>query len=189
MPPIVLAMIAVAALMHAAWNVLIKTSGDPLLVAERGMIAATIVGLPVAVVGWLVIGSPAIPAEAWGLGVLSGLLEVVYFVLLLWGLSRPSVLAAVPRGVRRIVLFLGDISYSLYLVHYPLLVVIGAGWIAMAGQKPINVMWPLLASLVPIPFAYVLWRLIERPSQALGRALARPAARDRDRAVTSGSAP
>jgi peptidoglycan/LPS O-acetylase OafA/YrhL len=123
---------------------------------------------------------PGIEHFIWG---------VVYFVLLLWGLSRPSVLAAVPRGVRRTVLFLGDISYSLYLVHYPLLVVIGAAWIAMAGHKPINVIWPLLASLVPIPFAYVLWRLIERPSQALGRALARPAQRDRDRAVTSGSAP
>jgi drug/metabolite transporter (DMT)-like permease len=99
-PPIVLAMIAVAALMHAAWNVLIKTSGDPLLVAERGMIAATIVGLPVAVVGWLVIGSPAIPAEAWGLGVLSGLLEVVYFVLLAAAYRRGglSVVYPIARG-------------------------------------------------------------------------------------------
>ena len=100
MPPIVLAMIAVAALMHAAWNVLIKTSGDPLLVAERGMIAATIVGLPVAIVGWLVIGSPAIPAEAWGLGVLSGLLEVVYFVLLAAAYRRGglSVVYPIARG-------------------------------------------------------------------------------------------
>jgi len=93
-------MIAVAALMHAAWNVLIKTSGDPLLVAERGMIAATIVGLPIAVVAWLVIGSPAIPAEAWGLGILSGLLEVVYFVLLAAAYRRGglSVVYPIARG-------------------------------------------------------------------------------------------
>lgn len=100
MPPIVLAMIAVAALMHAAWNVLIKTSGDPLLVAERGMIAATIIGLPVAVLAWFAMGRPPIPPESFALGVLSGLLEVVYFVLLAAAYRRGglSVVYPIARG-------------------------------------------------------------------------------------------
>lgn len=95
----------------------------------------------------------------------------LYFLLMLWGLNRPAALVAVPQTVKRAVLFLGDISYSLYLIHFPLLLVLGAGWMATFGHKPINVIIPLLTSLIPIPFAYVLWRFVERPSQALGRTL------------------
>ncbi len=100
MPPIVLLMIALAALMHAAWNVLLKTSGDPLLTSGRAMIAATSIGFPLAVIGWFATGQPAIPPEAWLLGVISGLLEIAYFILLAAAYRRGelSVVYPIARG-------------------------------------------------------------------------------------------
>jgi peptidoglycan/LPS O-acetylase OafA/YrhL len=65
--------------------------------------------------------------------------------------------------------FLGQISYSLYLVHYPIFLVLGAWWVGAFGRKPVSVFVPLIASLIPIAAAYVLWRLVEQPSQSLGR--------------------
>jgi peptidoglycan/LPS O-acetylase OafA/YrhL len=99
---------------------------------------------------------------AWG---------AAYFVLVLWGLGRPHIVSALPSRIRKAGLFLGSISYSLYLVHFPVLVVAGAAWIAMFGGKPASVAIPLVASLLPVPAAYALWRFVERPSQAYGRAL------------------
>ena len=100
MPPIVLLMIALAALMHAAWNVLLKTSGDPLLTSVRAMIAATSIGFPLAVIGWFATGRPGIPPEAWLLGIVSGLLEIVYFILLAGAYRRGelSVVYPIARG-------------------------------------------------------------------------------------------
>src|SRR5690349_19154427 len=80
LPPVVLALIAVAAVMHAAWNVILKRSGDPLITSGRAMIAGTLAFAPLAVIAWLASGRPAIPVEALALGVVSGLIEVVYLV-------------------------------------------------------------------------------------------------------------
>jgi drug/metabolite transporter (DMT)-like permease len=99
-PPEVLALIAVAAVLHATWNVMLKTSGDPLRTGNRAMVAGTLIGLPFAIGGWLVIGRPAIPPTVWGLGILSGLVEVVYLVLLAGAYRRGdlSVVYPVARG-------------------------------------------------------------------------------------------
>jgi len=99
-PPVVLAMVAVAALAHAAWNVLIKTSGDPLTTSGRAMVAATVAGLPVAAAAWLLSGRPGVPLEALALGVVSGLLEVAYFVLLTGAYRRGelSLVYPIARG-------------------------------------------------------------------------------------------
>ena len=68
--------------MHATWNVLLKTASDPLRTAGRSMLIGAVLLLPIAVVGWFVTGSPTIPADAWRLAVLSGLLEAAYFIFL-----------------------------------------------------------------------------------------------------------
>jgi peptidoglycan/LPS O-acetylase OafA/YrhL len=99
---------------------------------------------------------------------------VVYVLLVLWGLNQPAPLARLAPWLRRAGLFLGDISYSLYLIHFPVLAVAGASWVAVYGGKPTSLLVPVLASLLPIPLAYVMWRLVEKPSQALGRAVGRP---------------
>jgi len=100
LPPIVLAILAIAAVMHAAWNVLLKTSGDPLLMSGRAMLAGTIACLPLAVVAWFAAGQPGIPRDALALGVVSGLMEVVYLILLAGAYRRGelSVVYPIARG-------------------------------------------------------------------------------------------
>jgi drug/metabolite transporter (DMT)-like permease len=80
--PIVFALIAVAAVLHVTWNVLVKTSGDPLRAAAIGMIVGAVALTPLAIVGWFAIGRPAIPPEAIALGIGSGIFEAIYVVVL-----------------------------------------------------------------------------------------------------------
>lgn len=82
MDPLVFGLIAAAAILHVTWNILVKTAADPLRAAAVGMASGAVLLSPAALVGWLAIGRPAIPAEAIGLAVLSGALEAGYVVLL-----------------------------------------------------------------------------------------------------------
>lgn len=129
----------------------------------------------------------AIAARATGVpfGFEHFLWGVIYFLVLLWGLNRQvPPLRILPDAVTRALLRLGDISYSLYLVHFPVFLALGALWIAVFGSKPTNVLVPLAASLVTIPVAYVMWRFVERPSQAWGRAASLPASTVATRVAT-----
>jgi drug/metabolite transporter (DMT)-like permease len=80
--PLVFGLIAVAAVLHVTWNVLVKTSGDPLRAAGVGMALGAVVLTPLAIVGWVAIGMPAIPPEAVALGIGSGVFEAIYVVVL-----------------------------------------------------------------------------------------------------------
>ena len=82
MDPLVYGLIGVAAVLHVTWNVLVKTSGDPLRAAAVGMTVGAVVLTPLAVVGWFAIGRPAIPPEAIALGIGSGIFEAIYVVVL-----------------------------------------------------------------------------------------------------------
>ncbi len=82
MTPAVLAIVGVAALLHASWNVLLKTTGDPLRTSGRLLASSAAVYLPFAVVVWFVVGRPPIPPAALALGVVSALLQATYFILL-----------------------------------------------------------------------------------------------------------
>src|SRR5512142_912948 len=75
-------MVAVAAVIHATWNVILKTSGDPLRTSARAMVGGIIVGLPFAVAAYLATGAPGVPPDAVLLAILSGCIETAYFVLL-----------------------------------------------------------------------------------------------------------
>jgi uncharacterized membrane protein len=82
LPPAIILLLLVAAVMHATWNVLLKTAADPLRTAGQGMLVGAGFLIPIAFLGWLVAGRPAIPDGAWRLAVLSGVLEAAYFVFL-----------------------------------------------------------------------------------------------------------
>jgi drug/metabolite transporter (DMT)-like permease len=82
LPPGIILLLLVAAVLHAAWNVLLKTADDPLRTAGRGMLVGAGFLIPIALIGWLVTGRPAIPDGAWQLSILSGILEAAYFVFL-----------------------------------------------------------------------------------------------------------
>lgn len=100
MDPLAFGFIALAAVLHAAWNILLKTAGDPLRTATVGVVAASVVLVPLVVAGWLFLGRPAVPREAWLLGVASGLVEVAYFVFLAAAYRRGdlSVVYPLARG-------------------------------------------------------------------------------------------
>jgi drug/metabolite transporter (DMT)-like permease len=81
-PPFALGLIAIAAVLHAGWNVLLKTSGDPLLTAVRLQAIGTAILLPIGIGAWLVEGSPAIDGGGVAIALVSGGLEALYFFLL-----------------------------------------------------------------------------------------------------------
>ncbi len=82
MPTLAIALVLVAAVLHAGWNVLLKTSGDTLWTAVRLQAIGTAILLPIGTWAWFANGRPAVPPEAIGLALLSGVLEAVYFVCL-----------------------------------------------------------------------------------------------------------
>jgi uncharacterized membrane protein len=98
--PFVFALIAGAAVLHVAWNVLLKTAGDPLRAAAIGMTSAAAVIVPAAANGWVLIGRPAVPPEAIGLSIASGALEAAYFGFLAAAYRRGdlSVVYPIARG-------------------------------------------------------------------------------------------
>ena len=100
MDPFVIAIVAVSAALHVAWNVRLKTAGDPLRAATVGMLAATAGIVPVGAIAWWVSGRPALPVEGVALGVLSGVVEAGYFVLLAAAYRRGdlSVVYPIARG-------------------------------------------------------------------------------------------
>jgi uncharacterized membrane protein len=98
--PFVIAIVLVSAGLHVAWNVRLKTAGDPLRTATVGMLAASAGIVPVGIVAWWLDGQPALPVEGVALGVLSGVVEAVYFVLLSAAYRRGdlSVVYPIARG-------------------------------------------------------------------------------------------
>lgn len=100
MDTLALVLIAVAAVLHAAWNILLKSAGDPLRTATIGVVTASAVLLPGAAVGWVVLGRPAVAPAAWPIGIASGVVEVLYFVFLAAAYRRGdlSLVAPLARG-------------------------------------------------------------------------------------------
>jgi uncharacterized membrane protein len=98
--PLVFGLIAGAAILHVAWNVLLKTAGDPLRAAAIGLTAGAAIIVPGAAIGWFLTGRPPIPAEAILLGTLSGLIEAAYFSFLAAAYRRGdlSVVYPIARG-------------------------------------------------------------------------------------------
>lgn len=81
MEPWVVAIVLLAAVLHVVWNVLLKTSGDPIRTAAVGTLAAAAIIAPVAMVAWI-LERPPLPPTAIAIGIASGAVETAYFVLL-----------------------------------------------------------------------------------------------------------
>ena len=100
MDPFVIALVLVSAGLHVAWNVRLKTAGDPLRAATVGMLAASVGIVPIGFAAWSFDGRPPLPVEGIALGVASGLVEAVYFILLSAAYRRGdlSVVYPIARG-------------------------------------------------------------------------------------------
>ncbi|MBA2254664.1 MAG: EamA family transporter [Chloroflexi bacterium] len=95
MPPLAMALALGAALLHASWNLALARSRDPQLVTAIGMLAGSLLLLPVALLDWRV------GLEAWPFIALSAVLELVYFIALAAAYQRAdlSLVYPVSRGV------------------------------------------------------------------------------------------
>ena len=100
MPPGVFVLVLVVAVLHVAWNTLLKTSGDTLRTAERAMIVGVAVFAPFVLIGWLAVGRPGLEPQTVALAILSGFLEAAYFVCLAEAYRRGdlSVVYPIARG-------------------------------------------------------------------------------------------
>jgi uncharacterized membrane protein len=100
MPTVALILVIVAAVLHAGWNVLLKTSGDPLRTAVRLQAIGTAVLVPFAIVAWLANGRPPLEPAGVGLALGSGVLEAIYFLCLSAAYSRGdlSLVYPIARG-------------------------------------------------------------------------------------------
>jgi len=81
-PLFAIGLVAIAAVLHAGWNVLLKTSGDPLLTAVRLQAIGTLLLGPIALVAWVASGQPPIDGGGVLIALVSGVLEALYFFLL-----------------------------------------------------------------------------------------------------------
>jgi Predicted acyltransferases len=80
--------------------------------------------------------------------------------LLILALATPHALSAAPLR------FLGRISFSLYLTHHACIT--AAKWLAGGEQANNWILWAVSIALA-FPAAYLMYLLVERPSQQLGR--------------------
>ena len=97
--------------------------------------------------------------------------QAIAFSMLLVGLS----LYAVPLLVNRLTTFLGRISYSLYLLHSPLVMFLRPAYRAVyewtLPNTPKLLICLALTFALVVPLAYCTYRFIERPGIRLGNRL------------------
>jgi uncharacterized membrane protein len=98
--PFIVGLVAVAAVLHLAWNVRLKTAGDPLRAATIGMLSASVGIVPLGIAVWWIQGRVALPLEGVLLGLASGVVEAAYFILLAAAYRRGdlSVVYPLARG-------------------------------------------------------------------------------------------
>jgi len=89
-----------AAVIHASWNVVVKTSDNPLRALAWAMAAVSVVLLPPAAAIWWLAGRPGLPVEAWLLVGISAILETIYVTLLSEAYQRGelSIVYPIARG-------------------------------------------------------------------------------------------
>lgn len=112
--------------------------------------------------------SPAVEAYAWA---------AFSWILFWWGLQNPRAVQRPENSVLRALAFVGTISYSLYLLHFPFFRISGAVWKEIFGTKPANLMVPFAFAFVAIFLAAIFYKWVEAPSHRLARQLARTPAK------------
>ncbi|WP_028669049.1 acyltransferase family protein [Runella zeae] len=80
----------------------------------------------------------------------------------------------VRNRVNSFFLYLGKISYSIYLIHFPIFKILGLLYVDFFGTKPTNLLVPILVSILIIPLAGVFYKFIENPSHKMARKWSEP---------------
>jgi drug/metabolite transporter (DMT)-like permease len=121
MPPSALALVLLAALMHALWNLLLKGSQNRMRTAWLASAVGGLLGLP-----FILLSDPA-PLRSWGFAAVAALIEVVYLTLLSAAYARGDFSAVYPlaRGSAPALL---AVWAALLLGEQPS----AAGWLGLA---------------------------------------------------------
>ncbi len=127
MPPLAIGLVLVAAVLHAGWNVLLKTSGDPLRTAVRLQAFGSLALVPIAVVAWLANGRPSIEPAGLGLVAVSAVLETLYFLFLSAGYRRGDLSLVYPIARGSAPLLSVAVGIGLLGERLPLVAWIGVG--------------------------------------------------------------
>jgi len=117
--PLALALVLGAAALHATWNVLLKTSENPLHAAARAVTSsAVLLTIPVAAL-WYAGGRPGLPPTGWLLSLVSGVLELAYFIFLSIAYTRGELSMVYPlaRGTAPLLAVAIGLTVLLSLIH------------------------------------------------------------------------
>lgn len=127
MEPFVILLVAGSALLHVAWNVRLKEAGDPLITAAIGLVVGALVIVPAGAGVWWLAGAEPLPIEGLALGLLSGLIEAIYFFLLAGAYRRGdlSVVYPIARGTAPLILVVVGVGLLGERLGTP-------GWIGLA---------------------------------------------------------
>ena len=108
----------------------------------------------------------------WHIAIEQYLWAGAYYHLLWIALLYPNSIHKFPTWCVRLLVWLGTISYSAYLIHKALFALYAALWVSIAGVKPYNFIVPLLFSVSVWPVAWLFWRFCEYPFHNLSRRVA-----------------
>lgn len=110
--------------------------------------------IPLMIVKPGIVQNDALYDTLWAVGFF-GLVNL----LLWWKARRPASLRALEK-----IKWLGDCSYSLYVTHFPILVLLNGILLHYTANRMPQVQWLFIAvSLLLIGWGYIIYRLIERP--------------------------
>jgi len=82
--------------LHAAWNIRLKSAADPLRVAAAAVPLGTLLLTPFIVGAWLATGRPGLPWQGWALAAVAGCVELMYFHALSNAFQRGEISAVYP---------------------------------------------------------------------------------------------
>ena len=143
-----------------AWELGIGGITAFVLSRRRAWLQARVTGL----LGWAGVAGLAVAVFAFNANTsfpgFNAVLPVAATALVIVGGAAQSPLAPSRLLSIRPLVFIGEISYSLYLVHWPILLIAQA----IAGERTILPVWAtLLLAVACVPVAWVLFRFVETP--------------------------
>jgi drug/metabolite transporter (DMT)-like permease len=126
--PAIIGLVAISAVLHVAWNIRLKSAGDPLITATINLAVGAVIIVPIGTLAWLADGAPTLPPEGIALGLVSSVFEAAYFILLAGAYRRGdlSVVYPIARGTAPLLL----VAIGVVVLGERLG---GAGWIGVGA--------------------------------------------------------